>query len=165
MLPLTDGDKETLRTALTRIPEGVGRTGLYIREHKSERGFMVTVYSLNGSRFNRLLTILLQKHLGSKVQVRYNDFVIRILRAGKEGAGERVAAAVREIQGMGPEEIGSRIPLPPMDGWKFARALHKLPFFEMALSDHYHVEEFRESFVEMTITLLPAPLSAPRSEP
>jgi len=165
MLPLTDGDKETLRTALTRIPEGVGRTGLYIREHKSERGFMVTVYSLNGSRFNRLLTILLQKHLGSKVQVRYNDFVIRILRAGKEGAGERVAAAVREIQGMGPEEIGSRIPLPPMDGWKFARALHKLPFFEMALSDHYHVEEFRESFGEMTITLLPAPLSAPRSEP
>ena len=165
VLPLTDVDKETLRTALTRIPEGVGRTGLYIREHKGERGVMATVYSLNGSRFNRLLTLLLQKQLGSKAQVRYNDFVIRILRAGKEGPGERVAMAVREIQGREPEEIGRLLPLPPADEWKFARALPKPPFREMALSDHYQVEEFWESFGEMTVTVLPVPLTAPRQEP
>ena len=162
VLPLTDVDKETLRTALNRIPEGVGSTGLYIREHKGERGVMVTVYSLNGSRFNRLFTLLLQKQLGSKAQVRYNDFVIRILRAGKEGAVERVATAVREVQGMGPEEIGHLLPLPPHEGWKFARALPELPFREMALSDHYHVEEFMESFREMTVTVLSVPLPAPQ---
>jgi hypothetical protein len=126
---------------------------------------MVTVYSLNGSRFNRLFTLLLQKQLGSKAQVRYNDFVIRILRAGKEGAVERVATAVRDIQGMGPEEIGRLLPLPPADGWKFAKALPELPFREMALSDHYHVEEFMKSFRQMTVTVLPVPLTAPRQEP
>jgi len=165
VLPLTDDDQATLRTALTRIPEGVGATGLYVREHNGERGVMVTVYSLNGSRFNRLLTLLLQHRLGSKAQVRYNDFVIRILRAGKEGAGERVATAVREVQGMEPEEIGSLLPLPPVEGWKFARALPKPPFCEMAFADHYHGEEFRDFFGEMTVTVLPIPLPAPRQEP
>ena len=165
MLPLTDGDQETLRRALTRIPEGVGATGLYVRERKGKRGVMVTVYSLNGSRFNRILTLLLQHRLGSKVQVRYNDFVIRILRAGKEGAGERVATAVREILGMELEEIGSILTLPPAEGWKFARALPKPLFYEMALSDHYHVEEFRDCFGEMIVTVLPCPLPASRHEP
>jgi ATP-dependent Lhr-like helicase len=158
VLPLTDDDQEILRTVFVRIPEGVGSTGLYVREHKGERGFMVTVYSLNGIRFNRLLTLLLQKRLGSKAQVRYNDFVIRILRAGKEGAGERVATAVREVQGMRLEEIGYHLPLPPPVGWKFARALSEPPFREMAFSDHYHGEEFMDLFGEMTVTVLPVPL-------
>jgi ATP-dependent Lhr-like helicase len=164
VLPLTDTDKETLRTALTRIPEGVGATGLYIREHNGARGVVVTVYSLNGSRINGLLTLLLQHLLGSKAQVRYNDFVIRILRAGKEGAAERVANAVREIQGMGPEEIGSLLPLPPAEGWKFARALPEPSFREMALSDYYHLEEFREFFGKTIVTILPVPLPAPQQE-
>jgi hypothetical protein len=164
VLPLTDADKETLRTALTRIPEGVGSTGLYICERKSERGVVVTVYSLNGSRFNRLLTLLLQHRLGSKAQVRYNDFVIRIHRAGKKGAGERVANAVREIQGMGPEEIGSLLPLPPAERWRFARALPEPSFREMALSDHYHLEDFTDFFREMIVTVLSVPLPALRQE-
>jgi ATP-dependent Lhr-like helicase len=161
MLPLTDDDKETLQTALSRIPEGVGRTGLYIREHKSERGVMVTIYSLNGILFNRLLTLLLQHQLGSKAQVRYNDFVIRIFRLGKEGAGERVATALREVQEMGLEEIGSHLPLPSAEGWKFARALPELHFREMAISDHYNAEEFMVSFGKMTLTVLPFPQSEP----
>jgi ATP-dependent Lhr-like helicase len=165
LLPLTDDDKETLQTALSRIPEGVGRTGLYIREHKGERGVMVTVYSLNGIRFNRLLTLLLQKQLGSKAQVRYNDFIIRILRLGKEGAGERVATAVREVQEMGLEEIGSNLPLPSAEGWKFARALPESHFREMALFDHYLVEEFRDFFRDVTVTILPNPLPSHLQEP
>lgn len=161
VLPLTDDDKETLQIALSRIPEGVRATGLYIREHKGERGAMVTVYSLNGSRFNRLLSLLLQRRLGGKVQVRYNDFLIRILRAGKEGAAERVATAVREVQVMGPGEIGSLIPPPSTDGWKFAKVLPESPFREMVLFDHYLVEVFRESFLKLTATVLPVPLPAP----
>jgi ATP-dependent Lhr-like helicase len=162
VLPLTDIDKGILHTALTRIPEGVGRTGLYIREHKGES--IVTVYSLNGNRFNRLLTLLLQKNLGSKVQVRYNDFTIRIHRAGKDRAGERVATALREVQEMGAEEICSLLPLPLADGWKFARAIPETFFREMALSDHYHVEEFRTSFGEMAITILDIPPPVFRKE-
>lgn len=158
VLPLTDDVQETLNTVLIRIPEGVGLTGLYVREHKGERGMMVTVYSLNGIRFNRLLTLLLQKRLGGKVQVRYNDFVIRIFRMGKEGAGERVAIALRDVQGMGLEEIGSHLPLLPAEEWKFARALPESPFREMTFSDHYHGDEFMDLFGKMTVTVLPGPL-------
>jgi ATP-dependent Lhr-like helicase len=165
MLPLTDDDKEILRMALIRIPEGVGPTGLYIRERKGEKVVMVTVYSLNGSRFNRLLTLLLQHRLGSKAHVRYNDFVIRILRTGKEGAGERVTTALHEIQRMGPEDIGAVLPLPSFEGWKFARALPEPPFREMALTDHYHIDEFMESFGEMTVSVLPVPMLALRPGP
>ncbi|MFA4825153.1 MAG: DEAD/DEAH box helicase [Methanoregula sp.] len=164
VLPLMDGDQEILGIALTRIPDGVGKTGLYIRERKGERGVVVTIYSLNGSRFNRVLTHLLQHRLGGKVQVRYNDFVIRIHRAGKEGAADRVAVALREIQGMEHGVLSSLLPLPPVEGWKFARALPEIPFREMALSDYYHVEEFRDFFREITISVLPVSLSAPRQE-
>ncbi|MFA6224672.1 MAG: DEAD/DEAH box helicase [Methanoregula sp.] len=165
VLPLTDDDQEILRTVFARIPEGVGSTGLYIRERKGESGVMVTVYSLNGIQFNRLLTLLLQKRLGSKAQVRYNDFVIRILRLGKEGAGERVATAVREAQGIGLKETGLFLPLPPYEGWKFARTLPEIPFREMAFSDYYHGEEFMDLFGEMTVTVLPGSPSEPIQEP
>ncbi|MDO9325241.1 MAG: DEAD/DEAH box helicase [Methanoregula sp.] len=165
VLPLTDDDQDALRTVLIHIPEGVGSAGLYVREHTGERGSMVTVYSLNGIRFNRLLTLLLQKRLGGKALVRYNDFVIRILRGGKEGAGERVAIAVREVQGMGLEEIGSHLPLPPSEEWKFARALPESPFREMVFSDYYYGDEFMDLFGKMTVTVLPGPLSESIPEP
>jgi ATP-dependent Lhr-like helicase len=163
LLPLADADKEILCTAISRIPEGLRETGLFIHEDKSERGVSVTLYSSNGIQFNRLLTLLLQKQLGSKALVRYNDFVIRILRAGKEGAGERVATAVREVQGMDPEEIRPLLPLPPSEGWKFARAIPESLFREMVFSDHYRVEEFMVSLGDMTVGILPGlPLRPPR---
>ena len=165
VLPLNDADKEILRTGISRIPEGLGATGLYLSERKGEKGVMVTVYSLNGILFNRLLTLLLQKRLGSKAQVRYDDFVIRILRSGKEGAGERVATAMREVQGMDPEEIRPLLPLPPSEGWKFARALPESPFREMLFSDYYHVEYFMDFFGDMAVTILPVPPPALRHEP
>ncbi|MEI8331244.1 MAG: DEAD/DEAH box helicase [Methanomicrobiales archaeon] len=165
LLPLTDVDKEILRTAISRIPEGLRETGLFILEDKSERGVSVTLYSSNGILFNRLLTLLLQKRLGGKVLVQYNNFVIRILRAGKEGAGEWVATAVRGVQGMDPEEIRPLLPLPPSEGWKFALALPESLFREMVFSDHYHVEEFMVSLRDMTVTILPGPQLRPIREP
>jgi hypothetical protein len=66
---------------------------------------------------------------------------------------------------MGAEEIGPLLPMPPAEGWKFARALPVPSFSEMVFSDHYHVEEFREFFMEMTVTVLPGPLPAPQQEP
>ena len=165
LLPLTDANKEILCTAISRIPEGLRETGLFILEDKSERGGVVTLYSSNGIQFNRLLTLLLRKRLGGKTLVRYNDFVIRILRAGKEGAGERVATAVREVQGMDLEEIRPLLPLPSPEGWKFAQALPESLFREMVFSDHYHVEEFMVSLGDMTVMILPGLPLKPTREP
>jgi ATP-dependent Lhr-like helicase len=164
VLPISDDDQEILFKAISRIPEGVGSTGLYIRERQDERGG-ITVYSFNGTRFNRILTLLLQYRLGSKVQVRYNDFVIKLFRLGKEGAAERVATAVRDIQVMGEEEMESVIPLPPSEGWKFGMAIPQSSFREMAISDHYHIAEFRESFKIMILTVLQSPTPAPVQDP
>ena len=165
MLPLTGADQDAFNVALARIPANIGATGLYVCERKGENGIEVVVYSLQGSRFNRLLTLLLRHRLGGRVQVRYNDFVVRILHAGKEGAGERVANAVREIQGMGPEEIGSLLPIPPTEGWKFARALPGPLLREMAFTDHYHVEECTDILGQLTVTVLCSPHPAPPLPP
>lgn len=165
MLPLTGADQDAFNVALARIPANIGATGLYVRERKGENGIEVVVYSLQGSRFNRLLTLLLRHRLGGRVQVRYNDFVVRILHAGKEGAGERVANAVREIQGMGSEEIESLLPVPPTEGWKFARALPGPLLREMAFTDHYHVEECTDILGQLTVTVLCSPHPAPPLPP
>jgi hypothetical protein len=45
---------------------------------------------------------------------------------------------------MNTAEIGTALPLPQPDCWKFARALPPPLLYELSLSDHYHVEEFQE---------------------
>jgi hypothetical protein len=154
LLPLGDGDQDILHAALARIPDGVGDKGLFVLEHGGERGVEVLVFSFSGSRINRVLTLLLQRQMGDNVQVRYNDFVVKILRAGKAGAGERVASAVRGVQAMHPEEIGAILPIPPAGQWKFARAIPDQLVHKMALSDHYHLEEFMQSLGLLTVTVL-----------
>jgi ATP-dependent Lhr-like helicase len=122
----------------------MGQRGLHVVEQKGAKGFEVRIFSFSGSRFNRLLALLLQHRLGGKAQVRYNDFIVRVIHAGKEGAGQRVMSALQEIQKMNTDEIGTALPLPQPDGWKFARALPPSLMYELSLSDHYHVEEFLE---------------------
>jgi len=143
-LPLGEHEVEILQTALARIPEGSGKPGLHIVEQTGAKGVEVRVFSFSGSRFNRLLALLLQDRLGGKAQVRYNDFIVKVIHAGKEGAGQRVMNALQDIQKMGKDEIGAALPLPLPDGWKFARALPPPLLYDLSLSDHYHVEEFME---------------------
>ena len=100
MLPLGEREQELLQRALAQFPAGIGPEGLYIVEQDDEKKGTVIVVSMNGSRFNRVLALLLRHRLGQKVQVRYDDFVLIVNRAGKDAAGERVAQAVREIQSM-----------------------------------------------------------------
>ena len=143
-MPLGEHEAEILQTALARIPEGVGQRGLHVIEQTGAKGVEVRIFSFSGSRFNRLLALLLQDRLSGKAQVRYNDFIVRVIHAGKEGAGLRVMSALQDIQRMGKDEIGTVLPLPQPDGWKFARALPPPLLYELSLSDHYHVEEFLE---------------------
>jgi hypothetical protein len=91
--------------------------------------------------------------------VRYTDFIVKVIHAGKEGAGQRVMSALQDIQKMGKDEIGAALPLPHPDGWKFARALPPPLLYDLSLSDHYHVEEFLEimSNVPLLIRQNPEP--------
>jgi ATP-dependent Lhr-like helicase len=143
-MPLGEHETELLQSALARVPEGMGQRGLHVVEQKGAKGVEVRIFSFSGSRFNRLLALLLQHRLGGKAHVRYNDFIVRVINAGKEGAGERVMSALQNIQTMNTDEIGTALPLPQPDSWKFARALPASLLFELSLSDHYHVEEFLE---------------------
>ncbi len=112
-----------MKAVLAKIPEGLGEDGLHVVEHKGTKGIEVLIFSFSGSRFNRLLTLLLQHRLGGKAQVKYNDFFIKVMRAGKEGMGQRVLRVLKEIQNMGKDEIRAVLPIPHAEDWKFACAL------------------------------------------
>jgi ATP-dependent Lhr-like helicase len=153
-LPLGEHEQEVLRTVLTRIPKGSDGNGLHVVEQNGTRGVEVCIFTFSGGRFNRLLTSLLQDQLGGKAQLRYNDFIIKVMRAGKKGMGHRVICALEEIRKMGKDEIGAVLPVPSAEGWKFARALPPALLSDLSLSDHYHVEEFMDVVKRVPVTLL-----------
>jgi len=154
MLPLGSHEQGLLQRAFAGFPAGIGPEGLYLVEQGNDKKGEVTVVSMNGAGFNRVLALLLRHQLGPAVQVRYNDFALHVNRAGKDAAGERVARAVREIQSMDYPAIVEILPLVPVDGWKFASALPEPLFREMVISDHYHGEDFLQTLSASTVTHL-----------
>ena len=156
VLPLGPHEKELLQRAFAQFPAGIGPEGLYIIEQGAEKKGTVIVVSMNGGRFNRVLSLLLRHRLGPKAQVRYNDFVLIVNRAGNDAAGERVAWAVREIQSMDYPALTDILPLLPADGWKFASALPGPLFREMLISDHYHGEDFLRILSSSTVSCIPS---------
>ena len=163
-LPLGEHEQEVLQTVLTRIPKGSGENGLHVIEQNGTRGAEVCIFTFSGGRFNRLLTSLLQDQLGGKAQLRYNDFIIKVMRAGKERMGQRVVYALEKIQTMGKDEIGTALPVPSAEGWKFARALPPALLSDLSLSDHYHVEEFMDVVKSVPVTLLSETVKGMRSD-
>jgi ATP-dependent helicase Lhr and Lhr-like helicase len=162
VLPLGEHDQEILQTVLARIPGDVEGNGFHVVELNGVKGVEIHIFTFSGSRFNRLLASLLQNRLGGKAHVNYNDFIVKVMRAGKEQAGQRVINALREIQTMGRDEIGDTLPTTPVEGWKFARALPPALFADMLLSDHYHVEEFIDCIKREPVILHSEPV---RCEP
>ncbi len=156
-LPLGEHEQELLQQALAQFPAGIGPEGLFIVEQDDEKKGTVLVVSMNGSRFNRVLALLLRHRLGRKVQVRFDDFILMVTRAGKDDAGKRVAQAVREIQSMDYPAVAEILPLLPVDGWKFASALPEPLFREMLISDHYHGEDFLQILGSSTISCILPP--------
>ena len=155
VLPLGIHERDALQKTLVKIPEGIGEDGLHVIGKRESGTSAVLIYSLNGSRFNRVLALVLQKRLGGKTRVRYNDFIVRITGAGKTGATERIVTELQTLRTLDRHEFGALLlPLPHPDNWKFARLLPARMFWESVLSDHYHIEEFMAEMGVMAIKAL-----------
>jgi len=154
-LPLGDAEASVLREALGVFPDDISEEGIFVREERPARGREVVVYSFAGSRNNQVLASLLRGVLG-RVRVRYDDFRVRISGAGKTGAAERVAGALRAIPSLPPEKVAASLPLPAPDPWKFARVLPDASFREMILFDYYRAGEVIRSLAGQEITILAA---------
>jgi ATP-dependent Lhr-like helicase len=161
-LALADRETELIGSALARIPEAAGQEALFCAEKKGSRGKELVIFSFHGSSFNRLLALLLGHCLGKKDRVRYNDFLLKIHHAGKDGARDYLLSAVERVRQMDREEIGAVLPLPLPDAWKFVRALPKPLFRDMVFSDYYHVEDFIEELGGMAFVY---PETPPEDEP
>ena len=156
-LPLGLHEKELLAQALAQFPDGIGPNGLFVTEDMITKPGTVTVFSMNGSRFNRVLAILLRLQLGKNVQIRFDDLRLTITRAGKDGAGERVTAAIRDLKSIGFTDLEPVLPALPVDGWKFAEALPEPLFRKMVASDHYRGEDFLRTLRSVQVTCLRLP--------
>ena len=155
VLPLGDMEKEILLGILEKLPEGVNLHGLVVKETNRKGRHDVVIWSLHGSRFNRILALLLRGLLGRKCRVGATDFIVRVTGAGTTGAGTRVISALETIRGLSGDEISALLPLPKREGWKFAGLLPDDLFSDLALADHYHIGEFMDILISMEIGLIP----------
>lgn len=163
VLPLAVPEQEMIGSLIGRVPEEPAGPGLLVTERKGPRGPEVLIWSFAGSRFNRILALVLTRKLGSGAQVRFNDFIVKVQRAGKAGAAARVKGVLENIRTMERSRIASALPLLPAEGWKFARVLPRDLFAGLVISDYYHIDDFMETFDGMEIALLAA--IPPSSEP
>jgi len=142
-LPLAEPEQETLTKLSGQMPEGAGETGLHVFLHMTHQKKEVIIYSMQGSRFNQVLSLVLKRELGKTVQVRYNDFSVRVLQAGKgEEAVKRVYSTLQGFRELSRSAIGDAMPMPRQESGKFARLLPLPLYREMILSDYYHIDEF-----------------------
>lgn len=155
-LPLGEAEQEILTAALRSFPEGLPAAGLAVREEKGPAGKAVVVYSFHGSRCNRVLAYLLRGRL-KKTDVRYDDERVRIFRAGKEGAVEKVAGAIREIAAVPYEENGRFLPLPAHAASKFSRCLPDNLARRQAHVDYYRLGGCLAILGSDSVAVLPGP--------
>nr|WP_319377293.1 DEAD/DEAH box helicase [uncultured Methanoregula sp.] len=152
VLPLSEPDREILLRALGYLPQEVGETGFHICERITEQGRDILLVSLQGRKFNRILSILMKRQLGGGVQVQYSDFSLRI-RAGKEDAKNRVASALTDLRSLTRQSIGDALPLPRQETGKFARLLPLPLYREMILTDYYGIDEFMERISRIPVSV------------
>lgn len=160
LLPLPQQEQEVLAGRILHIPDGIQRSGIFVRERGLANRGEAIVFSFNGASFNRLLTILLGKELGGKAKVRYSDFVLLVRNAGKEGAPERVARAIRAIQVFDYERVTSRLGPVPSGSGKFEQVLPPLLVNEMVYSGQYRVMDFIRRIQALEIIVLGGDVSA-----
>lgn len=153
-LPLPPHEQEILNNRIRRMPSRIPMTGLCIWERMSRNRLEVVMLSLNGSQFNRLLTILLSQELGKRAKVRYNDFSVLVKNAGKEGVAARVEQALHAIRNLDRDAIAARLAALPPESWKFGAVLPEPVLQDMTLSEHYHVEEFLETIQTVPVSII-----------
>ncbi|HOX34528.1 MAG TPA: DEAD/DEAH box helicase [Methanoregulaceae archaeon] len=154
LLPLPQKEQEILAERIFRMPAGIRKSGIFVRERGIAKRGEVVVYSFNGGSFNRLLTILVGRELGGKTRVRYSDFVLLIRNAGKEGAVRRIAKVIQRIQESDYETITARIGTAPPGSWKFERLLPPDLIREMTLSGQYRITDFIQGIRAAEIVVL-----------
>ena len=154
ILPLGESEKEVLFAALRTLPSGIDGRGIFVREERVNGRKEVVVYSFYGSRFNRVLAHLAKGLLG-RVEVRYDDYRVRVMRAGKTGAAAKVTDAIRAIPSLSGDDIAGFLPLPSPESWKFAAAIPPVVFRAMVLADYYHTGEFVQTLAQVPVSILP----------
>lgn len=164
-LPLLPREQGMLHERVSRMPKDMPHRGLGIWERRTGNRAEVLILSLYGSPFNRLLTLLLGQMLGGRAHVRYNDFVVLVQNAGREGGARRVEEALVAIRSLDRDAIGTRLPGLPPDTWKFGAVLPGDVFRDMALSEHYHVEEFMDTIRNAPVSIVPDPAMPSQNEP
>ena len=157
-LPLLPREQDILDKRIRRTPWGIPATGLCIWERRSGNRAEVVVLSLFGSQFNRLLTVLLSQELGKQAKVRYSDFIVLVKNAGKDGVSHRVKEALDAIRTLDRDAIGARLAAMPAETWKFGAVLPANVLRDMALSEHYHVEEFMEMIRMVPVSIVHEPV-------
>jgi ATP-dependent Lhr-like helicase len=153
-LPLGRREQEILTGLFRHFPAGIAVSDICVREQPGASGTDVTVSSFHGSRFNHVLALLLKNRLGGAVRVHYDDFSVTVQRAGKEGAPDRVAAAIREIRSYTPNETGEILPPLSPELWKFGQVLPHDCLREIAFADYYSVEEFQEIMNKASVSVI-----------
>jgi ATP-dependent Lhr-like helicase len=153
-LPLLSREQGMLDKRIRRTPLGIPATGLCIWERRSGNRVEAVVLSLFGSQFNRLLTVLLSQELGKRAKVRYSDFIVLVKNAGKDGVSHRVEEALNAIRTRDRDAIGARLAALPAETWKFGAVLPADVLRDMALSEHYHVEEFMEMIHRVPVSIV-----------
>jgi ATP-dependent Lhr-like helicase len=156
-LPLAEPEQELIAGLISRLPPQPCGAGILVSEHRGTRGPEVMVCTFQGRRFNRVLAHLLTKKLMKGVQVRYDDFVLRVPLGKKTGALVRAGAALESIRSMERSRMVSALPRQPADGWKFARVLPTDLFTSFVASEYYHLDEFVATFEGMEIVVNPEP--------
>jgi ATP-dependent Lhr-like helicase len=151
ILPLSEADSGILSQALARMPHA-GENGFHICERVTDRGKDILVLSLQGRKFNQVLSVLVRKQLGGKVKVQYNDFSLWI-RRGKVGAKDRVASALYTIRSLTRQSVGEALPLPRGETGKFARLLPAALYREMILTDYYQTDRFVERIRDIPVSV------------
>ncbi|WAC04966.1 MAG: DEAD/DEAH box helicase [Methanoregula sp.] len=153
-LPLLNHEQEILDKRIRRMPSGIPPTGLVIWERRSGNRIDVVVLSLYGIQFNRLLTILLSQELGKRAKVRYSDFIVLARNVEKDGGAVQVEQALYAIKTLDRDSIGARLAALPAESWKFGMVLPEPVLQDMALSEHYHVEEFIETIRKVPVSIV-----------
>lgn len=153
LLPLREEELALISPLLAKIPGGNGEARLVVTDARRNDRRIVQISSPNGSRFNHILAILLQKRLGGSARARYNDFVIRVTGLGKDAGSERVASELRALRVLDRDTLGRLLPLPPREGWKFARLLPEAVFREFVLADEYRIGQVLRILADLEVCI------------
>lgn len=150
VLPLNEGLEEILSAHITSYPR-IRRNAINLWQEQGSRGYDVVILTCLGREMNGILATLLKTLLPGKRRVKYDDLLVTVQAMKEEGSLDSVEEALLSIRGMGDEEIGRLLRVPPPELWKFGEAIPDEMRREMAFSDHFHLDEFSDTIGSLPV--------------